>query len=103
MTGVDESQLQDQKAHVDKIDPAEINPERRKTPGICDRTRKIHVARSLGSDAIAVHTDGRKESMRRISVTIFASGGNSWHADEIPSNRQGDEVRSCGKTGARTS
>ena len=38
MTGVDVSQLQDgsflmdQKAYVDNIDPAEINPERRKTP-----------------------------------------------------------------------
>ena len=66
--------------------------------GIRDRTRKIQFARCLESDATAVHAEGRKESMHRVNVTIFASSGNSWHLDEIQSKTQGDEVRSCGIT-----
>ena len=85
MTGVDVSQLQDgsfvmdQKAYVDNIDPAEIKPERRKTPEASVTEReKHHIARSLGSRAMAVHTDGlKKKSMRRVNV-------NSWHVDENP-------------------
>ena len=52
---------------------------------------------------MAVHTDGRKKSIRRVNVTVFPSSGNSWHVAEIQSNTQGDEVRSCGITSARTS
>ena len=110
MTGVDVTQLQDgiflmdQKAYVDNIDLAEINSERRKTPeaGVTER-EKSTLRGSLGSNAMAVHTDGREESMRRINVTIFASSRNRRYADEIQSNPQRGEVRSRGSTSARTS
>ena len=49
MTGVDVSQLQ-HKSFV-MVQLAED------ARGTCDRTRKIHIARSLGSHAMAVHTD----------------------------------------------
>ena len=42
---------------------------------------------------MAVHADGRKDIIR-VDVTIFASGGNSWHVDEVETNDQGDKVRS---------
>ena len=110
MTGVDVPQLQDgsffmyQKAYVDNIDPAEVKVERRKTPeASVTEEEKIHIARSLGIRAIAVHTDGCKKSMCRVNVTIVTSSGSSCHVDEIQSNTQGDEVRSCGTAGARTS
>ena len=53
MTGVDVSQLQDgsflmdQKAYVDNIDPAEINPERRKTPEASVTEREKSTLRGL--------------------------------------------------------
>ena len=110
MTGVDVSQLQDgsflmdQKTYVDNIDPAEINPERRKTPEASVTEREKSTLRGLwGAMQWAVHTNGREESMRRLNVTIFASCRNSWDDDEIQSNPQGDEVRSRGNPSACTS
>ena len=53
MTGVDVSQLQDgsflldQQAYVDNIDPAEIKPERRKTPEASVREREQSTLRGL--------------------------------------------------------
>ena len=37
---------------------------------------------------MAVHTDGRKNSVLGVSVTIFDFSGNSSHVDEIQSNTQ---------------
>ena len=68
MTGVDVSQLQDrsfvmdQKANVDKIDPAEIKPARRKTPEASVTEREnSRCGVSLGSHAMAVHRRMQKE------------------------------------------
>ena len=52
---------------------------------------------------MTVHTDECKKSMCRVNVTIFASSGQVWHIDEIQSNTQRDEVRSCGITSAPSS
>ena len=57
-----------------------------------ERTRNFHVTRSLDSDAMAVHSDGCKESVRSVNVAIFALSGNSWHIDEIHPNSHGNEV-----------
>ena len=102
--GVDVSQLQDGSFPTDqKADAAKINPERRKTSEASVTEREKSRCEVSGSDSMALHTDGRKESMRRVNVTIHASSGNSCHADEIQSDPQGDEVRSCGNMRARTS
>ena len=100
MIGVDVSQCQDgsfmmdQKACMDNIDPAGIKPERWNTPeASCDRTRKIHTARSPWSHAMTVHTDGCKNSMCRVNVTIFTYSGYSRHVDGIQSKTQGDDVK----------
>ena len=58
----------DQNPYVDNITTEDAR-------GICDKTRTIHIARSLGSHAMAVHTDGCKKSMCHVNVTIFANSG----------------------------
>ena len=54
--------------------------------------QKIHIARPLWSDAMAVHTDGRKKSMRRVSVTIFASSGTLMKSIRILKEMRSDLV-----------
>ena len=93
----DGSFMMDQRAHVDNIDPADIKPERGKTP------EASVTEQETSSRAMAMHTDGCKNIMCRVHVTVFASSGYSWHVIEIQSNTQADDVKSCGVTGARTS
>ena len=84
MIGVDGSFLVDQKVYVDNVDPAEINPERQKTPEASVTEREKSPLRGLlGAMQWPCTQTDAKESTRRINVTIFASSGNSWHADEI--------------------
>ena len=99
MIGVDVSQLQDgsfmkdQKAYEENIDPAEIKPERWKTPEAAATERETFTLSGERCNGRA-QTDAKKRSMRRVKVAVVASSSNSWHVDEIQSNTQGDEVRS---------
>ena len=63
---------------------------------------KKHVTKFLRSNAVAVHSDRCKETMRRAHVAIFTSRGNGSKSDEIQSNLQRNQVRYDGNTRAST-
>ena len=102
--GVDVSQLQEgsfcQVRHVtlktSNLKSTQNAGKRRRHPW--KNKRNVHVASACGERRKPVHTDGRKESMRCIHVTTFASSANSWHADEIHVHPQRGEVRFSGNT-----